>query len=61
MTTNKKPATAGDRAGLGIATSKSDFTSTPDPVQGWFALGASVKASRNRRPKRGWIRQGGRR
>lgn len=26
----------------------------PDPLSGWFSLGASVKTSRNRRQKRGW-------
>ena len=54
MTKNNKGRAPGKDAAPKTTDSR-NHTAT-DPLTGWYSLGASVKPSRNRQPKRSWKR-----
>ncbi len=55
MTNKTKGRNGGNRATQNTSFDSRYSTST-DPLTGWFSLANSVKPSRSRQPKRGWQR-----
>lgn len=56
MDDNKKAARLGTGAASNTAINE-PYSTKPDPLQGWYSLGASVKPSRTKRTvKKSWKR-----